>query len=110
MSFYSWIFGAEEEHSSFSENQKKTDDTVVVHTIEQMVVFHGEKKLELEQAEATVLKLKADLESLRITISNRLESEKNRIAHTDSSESGIVLPHLLTDSLTPKKTAQPMFY
>ncbi len=100
MSFYSWIFGGEED---------SIPDAIVVHTIEEMVKSHGEKKIELEEAESAVAKLKADLETLRITISNRLENEKNRIAHTDITESGIV-PLFVDRESTAKKTAQPMFY
>jgi hypothetical protein len=93
MSLYSWIFGDEE-----------TVEIPVIHTIEEMVKSHGEKKIALEEAETAVAKMKADLETLRIAINNRLESEKNRIANNDISESSIIVES------TTKKTAQPMFH
>jgi hypothetical protein len=119
MSLYSWIFGEE----------TITVETPVVHTIEEMVRSHGEKKIELEEAESAVAKLRADLESLRIAISNRLESEKNRIT-CNNSESitstlscdiekfNIKVHNKANDTLFPdssgtrgtKRTAQPMFY
>jgi len=117
MSLYSWIFGEE----------TITVDTPVVHTIEEMVKFHSEKKITLEEAESAVAKLKADLETLRIAISNRLENEKNRIC-CDTSESitstlscdvekfNIKIHNKVNDTLSPdssgtrKRTAQPMFY
>jgi hypothetical protein len=117
MSLYSWIFGEE----------TITVETPVVHTIEEMVKSHGEKKIELEQAESAVAKLKADLETLRIAISNRLESEKNRITYNSSesllfvnndSEHNIKIHNKVNDTLSAdssetrrtKRTAQPMFY
>jgi len=95
MSLYSWIFGDEE-----------TVEIPVIHTIEEMVKSHGEKKIALEEAETAVAKMKADLETLRIAINNRLESEKNRITCT-SSESPLII---VSEVLAKKPTAQPMFY
>ena len=87
MSFYSWIFGGED-----------TETIQPVITIEQMVITHQEKKTELEEVEAKLLKLKADLETLGIAINNRLES--NRITHINSE----------APLIAQKATAQPMFY
>ena len=126
MSLYSWIFGEE----------TITIETPVVHTIEEMVNSHSEKKIELEEAESAVAKLKADLETLRIAISNKLENEKNRIScNTESITStlsdvekfNIKIHNKANDTLFPdsllsdlsatkgvtrgtKRTAQPMFY
>jgi hypothetical protein len=120
MSLYSWIFG---------EETITVESPVVVHTIEEMVKSHGEKKIELEESESAVAKLKADLETLRIAISNRLESEKNRIS-CNTSESisstlscdvekyNIKIHNKANDTLSSdssgtratKRTAQPMFY
>ncbi len=118
MSLYSWIFGEE----------TITIETPVVYTIEEMVKSHGEKKIELEEAESAVAKLKADLETLRIAISNRLENEKNRISCTSESitstlscdveKFNIKIHNKANDTLFPdssgtrgtKRTAQPMFY
>jgi hypothetical protein len=90
MSFYSWVFGA--------------DDTEIIPpviTIEQMVSSHLEKKTELEEVEIKLLKLKADLETLGLAINNRLESEKNRITYINSETPLII---------AQKATTQPMFY
>jgi hypothetical protein len=109
MSLYSWIFGEE------------VEVVPEVTTIEQMITSHGETKSQLEVAENVVAKLKADLETLRIAISNRLESEKNRIT-CNPSESLLITPfdadssvsdyQKQTDNkmLAKKPTAQPMFY
>ena len=112
MSLYSWIFGEE------------VEVVPEVTTIEQMITTHGEKKTQLEEAENVVAKLKADLETLRIAISNRLESEKNRITCTSSESPLIIASTFNSDpllagepatkrnekTLSKKPTAQPMFY
>ena len=103
MSLYSWIFGEE------------VEVVPEVTTIEQMITTHGEKKFQLEEAENVVAKLKADLETLRLAISNRLESEKNRITCNPSESLLIVATPFVVDSsdnkmLAKKPTAQPMFY
>ena len=94
MSLYSWIFG---------EDVEVVPD---VTTIEQMITSHDETKSKLEDAENIVAKLKADLETLRIAISNRLESEKNRIT-CNPSESLLIVA---SEVLAKKPTTQPMFY
>jgi hypothetical protein len=95
MSFYSWIFGA--------------DDTEIIPpviTIEQMVSSHLEKKTELEEVESKLLKLKADLETLGLAINNRLESEKSRITGVNSEDFSPTRPLIIAQ----KTTTQPMFY
>jgi hypothetical protein len=95
MSFYSWIFGA--------------DDSEIIPpviTIEQMVSSHLEKKTEIEEVESKLLKLKADLETLCLAINNRLDSEKNRITGVNSENFSSSGPLVIAQ----KTTAQPMFY
>ena len=98
MSLYSWIFGEE------------VEVVPEVTTIEQMITSHGETKSQLEVAENVVAKLKADLETLRIAISNRLESEKNRITCNPSESLTFVADSSDNKMLAKKPTAQPMFY
>jgi len=107
MSLYSWIFGEE------------VEVVPEVTTIEQMITSHGETKSQLEVAENVVAKLKADLETLRIAISNRLESEKNRITCNPSESLTFDAPFVSgspankesdNKMLAKKPTAQPMFY
>jgi len=98
MSLYSWIFGEE------------VEVVPEVTTIEQMITSHGETKTQLEVAENVVAKLKADLETLRIAISNRLESEKNRITCNPSESLTFNSDNQNEKTLAKKPTAQPMFY
>jgi len=107
MSLYSWIFGED------------VEVVPEVTTIEQMITSHGETKTQLEVAENIVAKLKADLETLRLAISNRLESEKNRITCNPSESLTFNSDPLLAGEPTTKRnektlakkpTAQPMFY